>query len=108
MVVIAVALAGVFRWLRPVAPIDAIDPQAVQDSADKLPPLRTWFYWQLMKQGLDRRVDQKYAEEMSLYHIGQGFAGVLALAGLTLIGVGMAIDKRKRAQKAAEKQRQLE
>ena len=79
---LAVVLAGVFRWLRPVARIDAIDPETVRQSAHELSPLRTWHYWELMKQGLDRRVDQIYAEKLSLYHIGQGFAGTLALIGI--------------------------
>lgn len=95
IVVVAVALACVFRWLRPVARIDAIDPEAVRQSAHELSPLRTWHYWELMKQGLDRRVDQIYAEKLSLYHIGQGFATVLALTGIALIGAGVAIGRKR-------------
>jgi hypothetical protein len=87
-------LLHVYR--RPVAPIDAIDPQAVQQTANRLSPLQTWRYWELMKQGLDRSVDLRYAEKLSIYHIWQGCAGAVALLGIALIGCGMAIDKKKR------------
>jgi hypothetical protein len=101
MLLLAIGLGTYFHWNRPVAPIDAIDPEAVRQSANKLSPLQTWHYWELMKQGLDRRVDQRYAEKISLYHIAQGFAGALALAGMALIGCGVAIDKKRRGGKKA-------
>jgi hypothetical protein len=96
---LAAIVGGVLlRSYRPIAPIDAIDPDTVRESASKLSPLQTWHYWELMKQGLDRRVDQRFAEKMSIYHIGQGCAGAVALLGIALIGCGMAIDKKRRAQ----------
>ncbi len=98
MVVVAITLACVFRYLRPVARIDAIDPEALRLSAHKLPPLRTWQYWQLMKQGLDRRVDQMYMDRMTAYHFWQGAAAVTALIGVALIGSGVAIGKKRRGE----------
>jgi hypothetical protein len=96
LAVVALSLGYIFRSHRPIAPIDAIDPQAVRETAERLSPLQTWHYWELMKQGLDRRVDQRYAEKMSLYHIQQGFAAVLGLAGIALIGTSVAIGKNGR------------
>jgi hypothetical protein len=96
--VLAIVGGVLLHRYRPVAPIDAIDPQVVQRIADSLTPRQTWHYWQLMKQGLDRRVDQRYAEKMSLYNTGQGAVVVLALVGVALIVCGRAIDKKKRAR----------
>jgi hypothetical protein len=95
---LAMAFVGGFllHRFRPIAPIDAIDPHAVQQSANRLSPLQTWHYWQLMKQGLDRHVDQRYAERMSLYNTGQGAVAVVALAGIALIVCGKVIDNKKR------------
>lgn len=101
MLVLAIAYGVYLRWNRPIASIDAIDPQTIQERANRLPPVWTWHYWQLMKQGLDRRVDQRFAERMSLYHIGQTTAAVAGLLGLALIAGGMAIEKRKRQRKPA-------
>ena len=72
--------------------------QALRLSAHKLPPLRTWQYWQLMKQGLDRRVDQMYMDRMTAYHFWQGAAAVTALIGVALIGSGVAIGKKRRGE----------
>jgi hypothetical protein len=95
LVVVAVALACLFRWLRPVAPIDAIDPEALRQSAGKLSPLQTWHYWGLMKQGLDRRTDQIYETALTQYHIWETVAGVVALAGLALISAGVGMGKKR-------------
>jgi hypothetical protein len=67
-----------------------------------LTPPQTWHYWELMRQGLDRRVDQKYAGEMTIYHWKQGFAGILALAGIGLIGVGVVMKPKKRGGRKEE------
>jgi hypothetical protein len=95
---LAAAIAGGFFLYcnRPIAPIDAIDPEALRRDADKLTPLQTWHYWCLMKQGLDRRTDQLYAARLTGYHIWQSVAGLTALGGLALIGAGMAIGKKQR------------
>ncbi len=99
LVVMAVALACLVRWFRPVAPIDAIDPEALRQSAGKLTPLQTWHYWGLMKQGLDRRTDQIYEAALTQYHIWESVAGVGALAGVALIGVGVGIGKRRQGDR---------
>ena len=95
LVVVAVALACLFRWHRPVAPIDAIDPEAIRQTASKLSPLQTWHYWGLMKQGLDRRTDQRYEAALTQYHIWEAVAGGVALAGVALIGAGMGWARRE-------------
>jgi hypothetical protein len=94
---LAMAIVGgvLLHRHRPIAPIDAIDPQAVQQIANRLSPLQTWHYWRLMKQGLDRRVDQRFADKMSLYHTGQAAVGVLALTGVALIACGITVNKRR-------------
>jgi len=90
-------IVGLFLyWNRPIAPIDAIDPEAIQRDAAKLTPLQTWHYWGLMKQGLDRRTDQLYAARRTAYHIWQTVAAVTALFGIALIGTGTAIGRKKR------------
>jgi hypothetical protein len=94
LLAVAIIAAVCLRWNRPSAPADAIDPDAIRRTASNLSPLETWHYWELMKQGLDRRTDQRYAEKMTVYHLGQGFAGVLALLGVTLVGVGVAMGKK--------------
>lgn len=91
---LAGVLFALFFWLdRPIAPIDTLDPEYVRQSAEKLAPTVTWRYWAMMKQGLDRRIDQRYADLMTIYRLKQTFAGVLVLAGVGLVGVGIA--KRK-------------
>jgi len=91
----AAIIAGVcLHWSRPKAPADAIDAEAIRQTANNLSPIETWHNWELMKQGLDRRTDQKFAEKMTLYHIGQACAGVLALLCIVLLGTGMAMKKR--------------
>jgi hypothetical protein len=90
-------LFALLFWLdRPIAPIDTLDPEYVRRSAEKLPPSVTWHYWAMMKQGLDRRIDQRYADLMTIYHFKQTFAGILVLAGVSLAGVGMAKRKGER------------
>jgi hypothetical protein len=95
LLLFAIILGILIQWNRPVAQIDTIDPDLIRRDADKLPPVQTWHYWGLMKQGLDRRTDQIYAGKMTIHHIGQGFVGVLALLGIVLVGVGMAMGKKR-------------
>jgi hypothetical protein len=105
---LAVAIAGgiCLRWSRPIAPSDAIDPEALRLSASKLSPADTWRNWELLRQGLDRRVDQKFAERMSLYHIGMGLIALLALLGVALVATGVATEKKKREHKEIARHRE--
>ena len=94
LLVAAVGLAGWFRSNRPIAAIDTIAPEHIRQTAKDLTPLQTWQYWELMKQGMDRRTDQVYAAKMTIYEIEQAFAGVLALSGIVLVGLGVALKKK--------------
>lgn len=95
LAVAAIVLGIVFFVKRPIADIDNVDPDRVRQSAQKFTPLATWHYWTLMKQGLDRRIDQKYADRLAIYHIQQTFAGLLGLAGVGLIAAGAAMGRKK-------------
>lgn len=68
----------------------------VRQHVYSLSPSATWDYWEKAKEGLDRRVDQKYADKMAVYGIAQGFLVLLALIGAGLIVVGMASWKKRR------------
>jgi hypothetical protein len=79
---------------RPVAPIDMVDTEKLRQSAKDLPPVLTWHFWTLMRQGLDRRVDPKYMSDLTIYHLKLEAAGIVALGGLVLAGIGLAMRKR--------------
>ena len=86
---------GVLVWLamKPVPPIDVIDPEKIQQSAQQLPPLRTWVVWEGMKkQGLGF-TDTRYADELLKFRIFLGATIVLALIGVVLITIGMSRPK---------------
>jgi hypothetical protein len=100
MLLAAAIIGGIsLHWNRPVAPIDAIDPDAMRQTADKLSPIQTWHYWGLMKQGLDRRTDQIYSAALTRFHVWQAVSGVVGLIGLALIGAGMTMGKKRGGDK---------
>jgi hypothetical protein len=103
---LATAVVGgvLLFWHRPIAPIDAIDPQAVQQRANDLSPLRTWQVWQLMKQGLDRRTDQIYEAALTRFRVWETVSGVMALIGIALIGTGIAIGKKRGGERETRRQ----
>lgn len=101
LVVIAVVGSALAFWHRPIAPIDAIDPASIQQRADDLTPLQTLHIWRLMKQGLDRRVNQRYADLLSLYHAWLGFAAVAGLLGIALVGGSIAVGNRRQSRTPA-------
>ena len=96
LVLVAIAL-GVAVWLgmKPVPPIDAIDPEKLQQSAQQLPPLKTWMIWDAMKrQGLGYS-DTRYAEALLKFHIFLTATIVLALVGIALLAIGISRPKSK-------------
>jgi len=96
----AAVIGGIcLHWNRPVTPSDAIDPDAIRQTAKNLSPLETWHYWELMKQGLDRRTDQVYMSALTRFHVWQAVSGVVGLIGLALIGAGMAMGKKRGGDK---------
>jgi hypothetical protein len=81
---------GVWLYLNPPASrFDVFDPEMIRKDAYKLSPSATWDNWEKAKEGLDRRVDQQYADKMAVYRVQQGFPILLALIGVGLIVVGM-------------------
>ena len=100
---------GLYGFVRPTPPIDAIDPEQIRESAKRLVPSQTWAIWENMKQGLDRRVDKNYAASLSLYHGLLTIDAVVALVGLALIVVGATAgrprDKETRRQGDRERGR---
>lgn len=73
---------------RPRSRSDMIDPEQIRQTAEKLPPLRTWQIWETMQQGLDRRTDRKYLDDVDKFHFELGVVAVLALLGVGLIAAG--------------------
>ncbi len=91
IVLVLTALVG-GAWLyreRPISRFDAIDPAHIRQTAQKLPPSRTWEIWETMKQGLDRRTDQQYADDMEKFYLWQAFFVGIAVIGIALIAAGM-------------------
>jgi hypothetical protein len=97
LLIVAIVGGALLRWNRPVAPTDVIVPEEFRQSASHLTPVQTWHYWGLMKQGMDRRTDQIFAAALTRYHVWQSTAAVMALAGIVLIGLGVAMKKRQGA-----------
>jgi hypothetical protein len=91
-----------FRCYRPIPPIDTIDPEAFRQGAKHLPPAVTWHYWRILKQGLDRRIDQRFADNMTVYYWKQGFAAILAIFGFALIGTATAKGRKKERGRRGE------
>lgn len=81
-----------FLWAyteRPIAHADVLDPELLRTTAKELPPIMTWNTWELMKQGLDRRVNQAYVTALLYYRVWQTSAIVLAAAGACLLALGV-------------------
>lgn len=97
LVAAAIVLGIVFFVKRPIPDIDNVDPDRIRQSAQKFTPIVTWHYWTLMKQGLDRRIDQRYADRLTLYRVQIAFAGIVGLTGAGLIGVGAAMKGNKKS-----------
>jgi hypothetical protein len=85
---------GLYGWVRPTPPIDAIDPEQIRESAKRLAPAQTWAIWEGMKQGLDRRVDKRYADALAHYQGLLAVDAVLALIGVALVVAGAATRRR--------------
>jgi hypothetical protein len=89
-VLVIVALVGglLLHQYRPISRFDTIDPEWLQKAAQMLPPTRAWTEWERMKQGLDRRVDKQYQDELATFHFVLAFVAVIGLAGVGLLAVG--------------------
>jgi hypothetical protein len=90
LVVVAVASGALAYLWRPTSRFHAIDPEQIRQNARNLSPLQTWDAWEGMKLGLDRRVDQNYLDDVNKFHLKLAVASVLALAGIVLLGAGIA------------------
>jgi hypothetical protein len=73
---------------RPVSRFDMIDPEQLIESAQKFTPVQTWQVWGSMKQGLDRRIDQKYADDLQKFYLREAFFGTMTLIGVALVVAG--------------------
>jgi hypothetical protein len=87
---------GVYLYasVRPTPPIDAIDPEQIRQTAKMLTPAQTWAIWENMKQGLDRRVDKRYADALAHYQGLLSIDGILALIGVALVVTGAATGRQ--------------
>jgi len=87
--VTAAALAA-GAWLFITRPVSrfAFDPAQVAWSARTMPPATTWENWEMVKQGLDRRIDREYEHLTGLFYIQEGIAGIVGCVGLVLILLG--------------------
>jgi hypothetical protein len=98
LILISLVLGIVFQRNRPIAMIDTIDPDSFRQGAKNFSPSLTWHIWRDMKRGLDRRMlpaDRKYADDMMFHRVKQGFAVILALGGIVLVGASMAMKRRQ-------------
>ena len=104
VLVLAALAIGMWRWLQPpVSAFDALDPEEIQRTCQKLSPSQTWDYWEYMKQGLDRRTDEQYARDVAVHQFWQIvvlvaalLGAAAALLGMVLIVAGMLESKRTR------------
>ncbi len=95
VLVTAATALGVFLMVvdRPRSRFDAIDPEQIRTSAQKMPPAQTWEVWQTMKQGLDRRTDQQYVARVGMFRVKLVFTAALAVLGIALFIAGKTISK---------------
>jgi hypothetical protein len=99
----AVAVGILAYTSRPITPIEVFDlnKSQVEENAKNLSPVKTWLFWNNMKQvGLIRHTNPKYEAAMVVFRVEQTVAVALALAGLALIGIGGR--KKKGAMQSAE------
>jgi hypothetical protein len=95
---------GWIIWLYanpPASVFDVFDSEMIQRDFAHLPPVLTWDNWQKAREGLDRRVDQRYADEVAVYHVKQTLCFILAIIGAALIAAG-ALAKPRPATSATE------
>lgn len=86
VLLLAALVGGIWLYIeRPVSRYNMIDPERIQQMAAKLSPLEAWNVWEIMKQGLDRHTDKKYAAAVSRFRLGQTVVGAAALVGIGLI-----------------------
>ena len=89
VLVLATIAGGVWLYFeRPISRFHMLNPKQLRQSAEELSPLQTWEYWEMMKQGLDRRIDEEYADDVRRFHLWRLFFGALALLGIVLIVAG--------------------
>jgi hypothetical protein len=65
-----------------------IDTDQIRKNAEKMSPVQTWGAWQSMKQRIDPRIDQKYADDLQIYHFELALLTILALLGIAVITAG--------------------
>ena len=88
-------------WLlmhQPKSPFDAVDPEQIRQSAQNLRVWQSWEAWQSMKTGLDRRIDQQYADAVAQFRVLLGVVVALALTGVGLVTLGI-MGSRKQGSK---------
>jgi hypothetical protein len=90
-IVLVVAAVGVGSWLLAHPPTSRflnIDTDQIRKNAEKMSPVQTWGAWQSMKQRIDPRIDQKYADDLQIYHFELALLTILALLGIAVITAG--------------------
>jgi hypothetical protein len=82
------AIVGVL-YLRPVSRYEAVGPEKIRESCQQLSPWRSWQAWEVMKNGIDPRPDQKYVEQARNFFTAIGVAAALAIVGIGLLAQGI-------------------
>lgn len=82
---------------RPISPFQMIQPEQIQASAKDLTPLGTWNTWEQMRQGLDRRTDQKYEAAVVSFRAWLTVAFLMGATGVGLTVAGAMMRKRRPA-----------
>jgi hypothetical protein len=97
---LSVAAGAWLAWTRPISRFSLIDPERIRQSAKNLSAAQTWEIWEGMKQGIDRRTDQQYADAVRKHQLWMITAGTVGLIGAGLIAAG-ATQMRKQPTSAA-------
>jgi hypothetical protein len=98
-IVLLAAALGIGGWLlahQPTSQFLNVDAEQVRQNAQKLPPVHTWKAWQSMKQRIDPRVDQKYADDLQIFHLEMSVLAVIAVLGIAVIVTGEMVERATR------------
>ncbi|MEN6450148.1 MAG: hypothetical protein ABFC96_06635 [Thermoguttaceae bacterium] len=78
----------------PISRLGDFNPDVVRRDIRGMSPSQTWQIWEMYKEGLDRRIDQRYARDVETHTGLKVIAAVMALLGVGLIG-GSAVGRRR-------------
>jgi hypothetical protein len=72
-------------------------PEILRHSASQLSPSRAWIAWEDWQQAGVGSADPRQLQQITDYHVRQGVAGCVALAGLALVAIGAIAAKSRQS-----------